>query len=69
MEIRVENDGKGKAQSCEATLSIYSDTTYWGHFSADFSGYGANEWSAKINLIEQAEILIEKLNEIIKENR
>lgn len=64
MNIKVTNDGKQKAQSCEAEIEFHSDSTYWGFFNTKFVGYGANEWSAKMNLIEQTETLIKKLQEL-----
>lgn len=68
MEIRVKNDGKQKAQSCEASVQIFENGG-WGHFNAEFEGYGANEWSAKQNLIEQVDRLIAELNKLKYENK
>jgi len=68
MEIRIRNDKKQKAQSCEASLRVF-DNGRWGHFDAEFEGYGADEWSAKENLIEQIDCLIEKLQKIKAENK
>jgi hypothetical protein len=64
MEIKVKNDGKQKAQSCEAVIDFSSKNHAWGHFNADFSGYGANEWSAKMNLIQQVDDLIIELQKL-----
>lgn len=64
LEIKVKNDGKQKAQSCESELEISSKNNAWGHFRADFSGYGANEWSAKMNLIQQVDDLIVELQKL-----
>lgn len=66
-KMKVKNDGKQKAQSCEATIDFASTNNAWGHFNADFSGYGANEWSAKMNLIEQVDKLIIELQELKKD--
>ena len=68
MEIRVKNDKKQKAQSCEASLQLFNNGG-WGNFNAEFEGYGANEWSAKQNLIEQIDCLIEKLQKVKAENK
>ncbi|MCA2656606.1 hypothetical protein [Microcystis sp. M061S2] len=69
MDIKVSNDGKQNAQSFEAELELNSTIHYWGHFRAEFSGYGANEWSAKMNLIEQIDNLIIELNKIKNQNK
>lgn len=68
MQMRVKNDGKQKAQSCEASVEIFENGE-WGYFNAEFKGYGADEWSAKQNLIEQVDRLIEKLNKLKEENK
>ena len=68
MEIRVRNDKRQKAQSCEATLQVFNNGG-WGHFDAEFEGYGADEWSAKQNLIEQIDCLIEKLQKVKAKNK
>jgi hypothetical protein len=67
MKIKVTNDGKQKAQSCEAELELDSESTYWGLFNAKFKGYGVNDYSAKMNLVQQIDDLIIQLNKI-KEN-
>jgi len=64
MGIKVTNDGKNKAQSCEAEIELNSKSTYWGTFSSKFTGYGANEWSAKMNLIQQVDDLLIELNKL-----
>lgn len=64
MNVKVTNDGKQKAQSCEAEVELNSQSTYWGFFRANFTGYGANEWSAKMNLIQQVDDLIVELNKL-----
>lgn len=64
MKIKVKDDGKKRAQSCEAKIELTSKDTYWGHFRADFSGYGANDWSAKMNLIQQVDDLILELQKL-----
>jgi hypothetical protein len=64
MNIKITNDGKQKAQSCEAEIEFNSTLTYWGFFSANFTGYGVNEWSAKMNLIQQVDDLISELNKL-----
>jgi hypothetical protein len=40
MEIKLRNDGKQKAQSCVANIELSSKSHSWGHFYAEFSGYG-----------------------------
>ena len=64
MEIKLRNDGKQKAQSCEAEIELSSKNHAWGHFRAEFSGYGANDWSAKMNLIQQVDDLIVELQKL-----
>lgn len=64
MEIKLKNDGKKKAQSCEATIEFSSTNNAWGHFNADFSGYGADDWSAKMNLIQKVNDLIVELKKL-----
>lgn len=65
MEIKLRNDGKQKAQSCEAKIELScSKNNAWGHFRAEFSGYGANDWSAKMNLIQQVDDLIVELQKL-----
>lgn len=66
MEIKVINDGKGKAQSFEASLTIESESSYWNSFTVNFDGYGCNKYSAEQNLIFSAVELREKLDELIK---
>ena len=68
MEIRIRNDKKQKAQSCEASLQVFNNGG-WGHFDTEFEGYGVDEWSAKQNLIEQIDCLIEKLQKVKAENK
>lgn len=50
MEIKIKNDGKGKAQSYEAVLEAHSEHNYWGYYNLYVAGYGANEYSAKEKL-------------------
>jgi hypothetical protein len=69
MEIKTTNDGKQKAQSCDAEIFLTSESTYWGFYELNLKGYGANEWSAKMNLIQQSEDLILKLKELINKNK
>lgn len=64
MGINIKNDGKQKDQSCEAEIELNSKSTYWGFFKANFNGYGANEWSAKMNLIQQVDDLIKELQNL-----
>lgn len=65
MEIKLRNDGKQKAQSCEVEIELScSKNNAWGHFRAEFSGYGANDWSAKMNLIQQVDDLIVELQKL-----
>ena len=64
MEIKLRNDGKQKAQSCEAEVELSSKNHAWGNFRAEFSGYGANDWSAKMNLIQQVDDLIVELQKL-----
>ena len=64
MEIKLRNDGKQKAQSCEAEIELSSKNNAWGHFRAEFSGYGVNDWSAKMTLIQQVDDLIVELQKL-----
>ena len=64
MEIKLKNDGKQRAQSCEAEIELCSKNRVWGHFKAEFSGLGVNEWSAKMKLIEQVDTLITELQKL-----
>lgn len=64
MGIKVTNDGKNKAQSYEAEIELDSNLTYWGYYTSKFTGYGANEWSAKMNLIQQVDDLLIELNKL-----
>ena len=64
MEIKIKNDGKQRAQSCEAEFELSSKNNTWGHFSAEFSCFGANEWSAKMGLIQQVDDLIAELQKL-----
>lgn len=68
MGIKITNDGKQKAQSFEAELELDS-VDYWGFFKTEFIGYGANECSAKMNLIKQIDNLIIELNKIKDQNK
>jgi hypothetical protein len=68
MWIKTVNDGKGKAQSFESTLNLYSTNSSWGCFNVEFSGYGANKWSSEQNLIAQAKDLREVLNQLIEKH-
>lgn len=67
MVIKTKNDGKGKAQSWEAELSINSELNYWGSYNLFLIGYGADEWSAKENVKQQLNDLLEKTQKLIKE--
>lgn len=64
MEIKIKNDKKEKAQSYEAELSLSSGDS-WMNYNVDLEGCGANEWSAKMNLIHAAEELVKKLQTLI----
>lgn len=64
MVIKTKNDGKGKAQSWEAELTINSDSNYWGSYNLSLTGYGSDEYSAKENLKQQFRDLIEKTEEL-----
>jgi len=64
MSIKVTNDGTSRAQSCKATVKLESDSKSWGHYKANFSGYGANEYSAAMSLIQQIDNLIIELQKI-----
>lgn len=61
--IETKNDGKEKHQSWEAkTTQDGSDAM--GHYNAHFKGYGATEYEAKQNLIQQVDNLIKSLKRI-----
>jgi hypothetical protein len=62
--INVINDEKLRAQSFKAELELKSKYQSWGHFYAEFSGYGANDYSAKMSLMKQIDDLINELNTI-----
>ena len=62
-EIIIKNDGKEKYQSWEATL-VRSGGDGKGYCDANFEGWGANEYEAKSNLIQQVENLIKDLKRI-----
>lgn len=64
MEIKLTNDGKQKAQSCVANIELSSKTHSWGHFYTEFTGYGANDYSAKMNLIKNVDDLIIELQKL-----
>lgn len=64
MDIIITNDGKSKAQSCEAKIQFNSPFKYWGYYECYFVGYGGNEWSAKMQLIDQINNLISELNKL-----
>jgi hypothetical protein len=64
MEIKLRNDGKQKAQSCEAKIELGSKNQGWGNFNAEFSGWGADGWSAETNLIQQVDELILELQKL-----
>jgi hypothetical protein len=68
MNIIIKNDGKGKAQSFTAELDLTSISSYWGYYNSSFIGYGSNEWSAKMSLIQQIDNLILELDKIKKSN-
>lgn len=55
----VTNDNKEKYQSFEANVN-QDGNTGMGHYDASFTGYGANEYEAKQNIIEQIDNLIKK---------
>lgn len=69
MNITISNDGKERAQSYEAKIELTSDNKYWGFYESKFVGYGANAWSAKMNLIEQTENLIQQLHALKELNK
>jgi len=68
MEIKIKNDKREKAQSYEAECSLSSGDS-WMNFNVDLEGYGANEWSAKMNLIHAAKQLVERLQTLINKNK
>lgn len=63
-QLKLKNDGKQRAQSWEAEIELSSENHAWGHFLAQFSGYGVDEWSAKMNLIQQVDDLIVELQKL-----
>ena len=62
-DIKIKNDGKGRAQSFEAFYSL-DGSDGWGFYEAKFEGYGANEFSAKNNLVQQVDNMIKNLKRI-----
>lgn len=63
-KIIITNDGKGKAQSFEASVELSSENKYWGLFNSNFIGYGVDEFSAKHQMVEQINTLIERLQSL-----
>lgn len=61
--ITIKDDGKGKSQSVEASIS-QDGSTHMGYYLASFTGYGASEYEAKLNVIEQVDNLIKNLKRI-----
>lgn len=61
--ITVTDDKKEKYQSFEANVN-QDGSTGMGHYNASFTGYGANEYEAKQNLIDQVDNLIKNLKRI-----
>lgn len=62
-DIIIVNDKKEKRQSWEAHYN-QDGSTPMGHYNSNFSGYGADEYEAKQNLIEQVDNLIKNLKRI-----
>lgn len=63
MGIITKNDGKEKYQSWEAEFE-QSGSDGMGHYNSDFTGYGATEYDAKVNLLQQVDNLIKNLKRI-----
>lgn len=61
--IKTKNDGKEKYQSWEAE-TVQDGFDGMGYYNAHFTGYGATEYKAKHNLIQQVDNLIKKLKRI-----
>ena len=61
--IETKNDGKGEYQSWESEI-IDDNLSDMGNYVASFAGYGSTEHESKINLINQVDILIKKLNRL-----
>ncbi|MBN4061699.1 hypothetical protein JYU20_00695 [Bacteroidales bacterium AH-315-I05] len=61
--IETKNDGKGRCQSWEAETNQYC-LNETGHYNAEFTAYGATEYEAKQNLIQQVDNLIKNLKRI-----
>lgn len=61
--IRTKNDGKGRHQSWEAEI-IQDGSDGMGNYHTFFSGYGATEYEAKENVIQQVDNLIKNLKRI-----
>ena len=61
--IQTKNDYKGKYQSWEAETQ-QDGGDGMGHYNAQFTGYGATEYEAKLNLIQQVDNLIKNLKRI-----
>lgn len=61
--IETKNDCKEKYQSWEAETN-QDGSDGMGHYNAQFTGYGATEYEAKQNLIQQVDNLIKNLKRI-----
>jgi hypothetical protein len=61
--ITITDDKKEKYQSFEVNINE-DGFTGMGHYNAFFTGFGANEYEAKQNIIEQVDNLIKKLKQI-----
>jgi len=64
MALVESNDGKERAQSCEASIEIKGTDTSWGLYQCKFAGYGADAWSAKMNMFIEINKLIEHLGKL-----
>lgn len=61
--IETKNDGKEKYQSWEAEVQ-QDGSDGMGHYDAHFTGYGATEYEAKQNVVQQVDNLIKNLKRI-----
>ena len=61
--IEIKNDGKEKHQSWKAEINK-EGSDGMGHYNTLFTGYGATEYEAKENLMQQIDNLIKNLKRI-----
>ncbi len=67
MKILIKNTENQKSYNCEAEVKLCSKNKAWGFYSLELLGFGTNEWSASMNLVQQIDELITELQKL-KEN-